>query len=99
MSTSPWAIGTDGRAEAAWPLHTNEHHGASCLSRPVGGLRGGPRWHTEITGFSSVRSFYIYIYNIYIYIYIYIYHFDTSDQRESVLDISHITHLSVRYKK
>ena len=28
-----------------------------------------------------------------------IYHFDTSDQRESVLDISHTVHLSVRYKK
>ena len=27
------------------------------------------------------------------------YHFDTLDQRESVLDKSHITHLSVRYKK
>ena len=29
--------------------------------------------------------------------FIYLY-FDTSDQRESVLDISHIAHLSVRYK-
>ena len=27
-----------------------------------------------------------------------IYHLDTLDQRESVLDISHIAHLSVRYK-
>ena len=29
----------------------------------------------------------------------YIYHSDTLDQRESVLDKSHITHLRVRYKK
>ena len=28
-----------------------------------------------------------------------IYHFDTLDQRESVLDKSHIAHPSVRYKK
>ena len=31
--------------------------------------------------------------------YMYIYHFDTLDQRESVLDKSHIAHPSVRYKK
>ena len=30
---------------------------------------------------------------------LFIYHFDTSDQRESVLDISHIARLSVQYKK
>ena len=31
--------------------------------------------------------------------YLIIYHFDTLDQRESVLDKSHIAHPSVRYKK
>ena len=36
---------------------------------------------------------------IYIYIIIHTYHFDTLDQRESVLDISHNAHISMRYKK